>query len=89
MPSNGHRRLRSVAGAPYANFHRSSDSIRKDLREGRYPAYRVRGRRGLHFDLDEALAALTQLPRGTVRLGYGDLGPNATVHLVTPIEMQQ
>lgn len=80
------RRLRPVAGAPYPELDRSPDSIRSDLRAGRYRAYRVRGRRGLYFDLDEARTSLARLSRATVRLGYGKLGPNATVVHVSSVE---
>lgn len=54
-------------------------SIRNYIGAGHFPAYRVRGVRGVMVDLDEVDAAMRKLPARVARPGYGQYGPKATI----------
>lgn len=66
------------------HFGVSDQTIRNWIRRGHFAAYRVRGLRALHVDLDEATRALSKLPRTVVRPYGGGYGPDATIVTVTP-----
>lgn len=55
------------------------DTLRRYIRRGYFPAYRVPSKRGVLVDVAEASDALARLPKSAVRPDYGSFGPRARI----------
>lgn len=54
-------------------------TFRNYIGKGLFPAYRVRGQRGLLVDLNEVEAAMRRLPARKAKAAFGSYGPNADI----------
>jgi hypothetical protein len=62
----------------------SERSVRNYLAKGYFPAYRMRGIKGVLLDLDEIEAAMRKLPSRLAKAGVGAYGPKAVILEIPP-----
>lgn len=60
-------------------------SVRNYVRDGRIPAYRIPGLRGIRLRLDEVDRELRLIPAGRIRLPRNAFGPNARITELAPV----
>ena len=62
----------------------SERTIRNYIGQGYFPAYRVRGARGILVDLDEVEHAMRMLPARSARASKQAYGPKARIVILAP-----